>query len=810
MKRAKTFLAVLLACIATVCAQPTTDIGSSHTVKASQEALTTRITFYAPGIVRVTKHPENIAQHRDSSLSVVMTPEAVRVKSSETASTLTLKSSTLTVRVDKATGSVTFATATGTPLLRERQAAFTPRASGADRGAYVVRQSFVLDKEEAIYGLGIMQNGKMNLRGENRKMMQSNLEDYAHVMQSIKGYGLFWDNYSPTDFNDSEQETSFTSEVGHCVNYYFLWGEDNDGVVAQLRRLTGDVPMMPLWSYGFWQSRERYRSQAEIVEVVRRYRELGVPLDGIIQDWQYWGSNYLWNAMDFLNEEFPNPQKMVDDIKALNAHSMISIWSSFGPQTLPYKELEAKGHLLDDVKTWPPHGPSTWPPRSEYPSGVRLYDPYSREARDIYWQHLTRLYALGIESWWMDSTDPDHVDAKEADYEVQTAMGSWRSVRNAFPLVGVGGVYDHIRQQPDAKRVFILTRSYFAGQQRYAANVWSGDVISDWKVLRAQVPAGLNYTLTGAPHFNTDIGGFFANRYNEQGGSGPGYKSPRFQELYVRWLQYALYNPMMRSHGTEVKREIYQFGQPGETIYEAIRSGIKQRYALLPYIYSTAWDVTNERGSFMRALFMEFPKDKQTWDCNDQFLFGKSVMAAPVLHAQYTDEEPTYSETPVDFTAPKSQEVYLPQGCAWYDLWTNSRHEGGQTIEVATTIDKAPTFVREGSILPVGPDVQWIGQKPWDELEIRIYPGSDASFTLYEDDGESYDYEQGKRSTIRFSWNDRSRRLTIEARQGAYDGMLQKRTFRVVVVNAETPAFGTPVPSAHVVSYVGKRTSVKL
>lgn len=779
-------------------------------VKAKEASFTTEVTFYTSKIVRVTKIPNGSNYTAEQGLSVIIKPETKNsIKNIQKKDALILKSQSLQVTISKINGNVTFANPQGEILLTEKEALFTPRTSGSDKDAYIVKQAYQLDKEEAIYGLGIMQTGKLNLRGEKVKMLQSNLDDFAHVMQSIKGYGLFWDNYSPTDFADTENETSFTAEVGDCVNYYFLWGENADGVVAQLRQLTGDVPMMPIWSYGFWQSRERYKSQEETVGVVRRYRELGVPLDGIIQDWQYWGSNYLWNSMEFLNDDFPNPKKMIKEIKDMNAHSMISIWSSFGPETKPYKELNAKGHLLENVETWPRSGVGFWPPRMDYPSGVRIYDAYSSEARDIYWKYQKQLYDLGIDTWWMDSTDPDHHEIKDEDYESETALGSWRSVRNAYPLMAVGGVYDHIRQQPNAKRVFILTRSYFAGQQRYGANVWSGDIGSSWNDFRNQIPAGLNYTLTGAPHFNTDIGGFFANRYNKHSNDGSATLNPRFQELYVRWLQYGIYSPMMRSHGTEIKREIYYFGKPGEVIFDAIQNGIKQRYALIPYIYSTSWEVSKNRQSFLRALFMDFPQDKKTWDCKDQFLFGKNLLIAPILHPQYTDEKSTFSDAKIDFTLPKEEEIYLPQGSAWYDLWNNRLYEGGQNIVVQTTIDKTPVFVRQGSILPVGPDVQWVTQKPWDNLEIRIYPGADATFTLYEDDGESYDYEQGKFSTIKFQWNDKAQRLTIGAREGDFKGMLKQRTFKIVVVNDNTPAFGIPTTNTKEVAYDGRKIILK-
>lgn len=655
----------------------------------------------------------------------------------------------------------------------------------------------------------------MSQRNQTKHMSQGNVEDFVTFIQTTKGYGLFWDNYSPTNFADNPNETSFESEVGDCIDYYFMYGGNADGVIAQMRSLTGEVPMLPLWTYGFWQSRERYKSQYELMEVVDKHRELGVPLDGIVQDWQYWGSHYLWNAMEFLSSDFPNPKQMIDHVHAKNAHMAITIWSSFGPHTKQYKELNEKG-MLFDFKTWPLSGSDIWPPKRDYLSGVRVYDPFNPAARDIYWKHLTRLYDLGIDSWWMDSTEPDHMDFKPEDYNEQTYLGSFRKVRNAFPLMTVGGVYDHQRAAGSDKRVFIYTRSGFAGQQRYAANVWSGDIGSSWESLRNQIPAGLNFTLTGNPNFNSDIGGFFAGAYNRGWGDKTATKNPLFQELYVRWMQQGAFTPMMRSHGTDIKREIYYFGKKGEPIYDAIESAIHLRYSLLPYIYSTSWEVTNKQSSFMRALFMDFVNDKKVWDMNDKYMFGKSILVAPIVKAQYTPEkivkvneetgwdkkEATGAEgqSAVDFTAKKSTNIYLPAGTVWYDYWTNEKHNGGQEITRETTIDLIPLYIRAGSIIPIGPKVQYATEKAWDNLEVRVYSGANGSFTLYEDEFDNYNYENGAYTEIPMNWNDNSKTLTIGARKGSYNGMIQNRKFNVVLQDG----------TSKTVDYNGKKISVKL
>lgn len=779
------------------------------------------IQFYTPRTVRVVH--ENGKEVTNRSVVVIANPEKVKVTTKEENGVRIYKTESLMVAVKD--GLVTFADATGKKLTEERGTQFTQISEGIDKGLYRVQQSFLLAADEEIYGVGLLQNGKMSQRGENRRMLQSNLEDFSHFYQSIQGYGIYWDNYSPTHLQTTEAgkvgTVDLVSEVGEQSDYYFMYGGDADGVIREMRHLTGKSPMLPLWTYGFHQSRERYKSQEELLNVVRKYRELQIPLDGIIQDWQYWGSNYTWNAMDFLNEDFGRAQAMIDEVHQRNAHISISIWQSFGPQTLAFKELKEKG-LLFDYQTWPQSGLSFWPPRMQYPSGVRVYDCYSDEARDIYWKYLSNLHRMGIDAWWMDSTDPDHMDFKESDLDVKCAMGSYRSVRNLFPFMCVGGVYDHQRaaesnlDPAQKKRPFILTRSYFAGQQRYGANTWSGDIGSSWESLRKQIPICLNYTLTANPQVNTDIGGFFANSYNTQGPQS-GTRNPQYQELYVRWMQFGAFCPMMRSHGTEVWREIYHYGKPGEPVYDALVDAIRLRYRFLPYIYSQAWQVSSNDDSFMRALFMDFKSDAKTWNNNREYLFGHNILVCPVVDPLYTPEKRVNTDaltgwdnnvkpekkngylTP-DWTVNRPYEVYLPAGAAWYDFWTDQRLEGGQSLQADAPLAHSPLYIKAGTILPLGPDVQYTSEKAWDKLELRIYPGADANFTLYEDEGDNLNYESGAYTTIRLTWNEKSRTLTLGKRQGQYEGMLQSRSFTLRMPDGTTKT----------VNYNGKAVCVKL
>ncbi len=649
-----------------------------------------KVEFFTPSIVHVVK------EQPTKTLVITAKPENVAVTQKDN----TWKSSELTVKLEPETQTLVFMTNKGKVLLREKGISMVRKTEDE----FEVSQSFFLDKDEAIYGLGTIQNGKMNRRGEKKRMEQSNLEDFQNVLQSIKGWGLYWENYSPTLFEDNAEGMSFTSEAGQGIDYYFMYGGSADGVIAQMRYLTGDVPMFPLWTYGFWQSKERYKTAAETESIVDQYRALQVPLDGIIQDWQYWGSNYLWNAMDFLSEDFATGPQLIKNVHAKHAHFMISIWASFGPQTQQFRELNEKG-LLMPFETWPQSGIShIWPPVMKYPSGVKVYDAFSPEARAIYWKYLKTLYDYGCDAWWMDSTDPDFFNPRESDYAHKVYGGTWRSQRNAFPLETVRGIYQSQRKDDRGKRIFIMTRSSFAGQQHYGSNMWSGDVASSWDMLRKQVPAGLSFTLTGNPNFNTDIGGFFCGSYNTQGpASAP--KNPQFQELYVRWMQYGLFCPVFRSHGADAPREIWQFGKKGEPVYDAIEQTIRLRYRLIPYLYSTAWQVTSNNESYLRPLFSDFATDRNVWDMTDEFMFGNSILAAPVLDPQYTQEKVIREDAmtgwdrkdvrdkmddgrSIDWSATKTVTKYLPKGALWYDFWTGKQYRGGQRLELSTSLNR--------------------------------------------------------------------------------------------------------------------------
>ncbi|WDF57281.1 glycoside hydrolase family 31 protein [Mucilaginibacter sp. KACC 22063] len=747
---------------------------SKEGVKAVIDGVSVNIVFYSPAIARVEKFP--VGHHfTKNSLAVIKQPENVPLAVTRNSNVVTIKSSKLTANLNLATGKVWFETSAGQPLLSEKDygAQFT-QVDDKGKATFEVRQAFKLDTTEVIYGLGQQQNGKLSQRFEKVFLQQGNTRVCIPFFQSVKGYGLYWDNYSPTTFNDNKQETSFDSERGDNIDYYVMAGRGTDGVVAEMRTLTGQVPMKPLWAFGFIQSRERYKTQFELVEVARKYRALKIPIDGVVQDWQYWGPDSNWNAMAFDPKTYPRPKAMIDSIHRMNAHLFIVSWPGFGPKTPQYAEFSKK-HMLINFDTWPPNG------------GAKPYDVYNPEARDIYWSYLNKgIFSLGPDAWWLDSTEPDHINIKESDWDQPTYLGTYRNWLNAFPLQHTKGVYEHQRATSTQKRVMLLTRSAFAGQQRFGSDTWSGDLGSNWENLRRQIPAVLNFGLTGLPYWNVDIGGFFAGSFRQGGGA----MNPDFQELYVRWMEFSTFTSMMRSHGTDIPREIYQFGKRGDWAFDAQEKCINLRYRLLPYLYATGWSVTNQAASFLRPLAADYAADTKVLDLNTEFLFGKSFLVAPVIEK-----------------GAKSRSVYLPDNSSWFDFWTGEQISGGKTIEKQAPIDVVPLYVKAGSIIPWGPKVQYAAEKKWDALDIRIYPGADGDFTLYEDENDSYNYEQGKYSTITFHWDNQQKKLTIGDRHGDFPGLLKSRKFRVTIapalkdMNEDSNTYKT-------VAYTGKTKTV--
>ena len=800
---------------------------SEVTVATSDQKVS--VQFYAPEIVRVVKQPVNAGKLEKQSFSVILTPDkklAKQITLNEGEKSVVLFSGKMQVSIDKQSGQLTFSKTNGMVLLQEKGTSMKLREGDADAGKLRVGQTWILDSNEAVFGLGQLRDTAMVWRNQDKELWNNNTYIAIPYITSEKGYGLYWDNAGRSHYTDNTNGMTFTSEVAEAVDYYFMFSDGTqDGVIAAIRQLTGQATMFPLWTMGHWQCRERYKTSDELCEVLDRYRELRIPLDGIVQDWQYWGCDSNWNAMRFENPYYINkvgdpqwakylpkdlqkladeyvktgkqpriksPEEMAEYVHKNHAHLMISIWANFGPWTEPYAKMKEIDALLP-FETWPRN------------NGVRPYDPFNPKARDIYWQQLMNLYKIGFDAWWTDSTEPDHFE-KPGDEDYRTYAGTWRSVKNAFPLMTNRGIYEHQRAtKGNTKRSVQMTRSGAFGLQHYGTFSWSGDVRASWAEMKNQIPSGLNYTLCGIPFWNTDLGGFFYRDFKQDP------KDPAVQELQTRWMQWGTFMPLMRNHcSSPMVSELYQFGKEGDWAYDAMKRYIELRYRLLPYIYSMAGDVVQRSGSMMRPLIMDFAHDSRAIRLNDEYLFGRSLLVKPVTDPLYTWKDGKKQghliyPDPRQGAAPVS--VYLPQGCDWYDFFTGERVKGGQTLQRPCSIDEMPVYVRAGSIVPFGPFVQYSDEKLWDDLEIRIYPGADGTFTLYEDEGDNYNYERGQFSEITFTWTDADRMLTIGSRQGKFKGMLQQRRFNIVI-----GAKGDAVPAKFdkTVEYNGQEVTIKL
>jgi alpha-D-xyloside xylohydrolase len=582
---------------------------------------------------------------------------------------------------------------------------------------------------------------------------------------------------------------TFTSEVGRAIDYWFIAGADQHDVIAGYRELTGKSVMLPKWAYGFWQSRERYKTQAEIVDVVKEYRKRKIPLDNVVLDWNYWPEN-AWGSHDFDESRFPNPKKMVDDIHAMKAQVMISVWPKFYPETENYQELDAAGFIYrknveEGFVDWIGQG---------YKNA--FYDPYAPEARKIYWRQVhEKLNVLGFDAWWMDATEPDphsNLDIQSLkDRNGPTALGPADQYFNTYALVHSGGVYEGARAANPDKRVYILTRSGTAGIQRHASTLWSGDIVSRWPDLYNQISSAVSINYSGIPNWTFDIGGFATEpRYNAQPMKPADQKE--WRELNLRWFQMGAFVPVFRSHGQFPPREIYNIAPAGTEVYDSLVWHTKLRYRLMPYIYTLAADTYHRDGSIVRGLPMDFPGDARSRQVRDQYLFGGAFLVAPVYEYQA-----------------RARAVYLPAGADWYDFHGGAKLAGGQSVDAAAPLNRMPLYVRAGSIVPVGPEIQYTSEKPGAPITLFVFTGADGSFALYEDDGVSYQYEQGQFSYIPMRYDAAQRRLIIGARTGSYAGMPVERTFRVrwIKEGGKAPA-ELDAPTDFTVAYKGAEVVV--
>jgi len=683
---------------------------------------------------------------------------------------ITLSTTRLKVNVTRKDGAITYRELDGNQLLQEGTRKLTPvKVNGEE--TYRAESFFnVYGTREGFYGLGQHQAGVWNYRGESVDISQDNTNIAVPLMVSSKGYGIYWNNNSRSRFNNRFANYLYvSSEVADVIDYYFFYGPELDQIIASYRELTGQAPLFGKWAYGFWQCKNRYKSQEEILGVAQKYRDMHIPVDDIVQDWFWWNRKGEF----VFNKNYPDPKGMVDQLHKLNFHLMISIWPFFEPGSTNYDYMDKQGWFVDKFKfAKPPY----------HTDAMAVYDATNPEARKYYWDQVNKgLFSIGLDAWWMDTTEPE-TEGQEENIQLghKLAMGSGDRYVNLFPLLTTGAVYSGQRSASDAKRVFILSRSAFAGAQRNSVTAWSGDISSDWLSYRRQIPAGLNFALSGIPYWTTDIGGFVLGDPED----------PAFRELFVRWFQFGTFNPILRVHGTRKtdQNELWSYGPEAQKV---LVSFDRLRYRLLPYIYSLAWRTTNDSYTPMRPLVMDFSTDVRAQNIGDQFMFGPGFLVNPVTEPSAT-----------------SRRLYLPQA-EWYDFWSGTTVDGGHEIDAPAPLDRLPLYIRAGSILPMGPDVEWSTQKPADPIEMRIYRGADGDFTLYEDENDNYNYEKGAYATIPLHWDDAKQTLTIGDRRGQFPGMLASRTFSIVFVREDHGIGIAPTePRDKVVTYSGKQITV--
>jgi alpha-D-xyloside xylohydrolase len=703
---------------------------------------TLRILVCSDSIVRVTYSPD---------AGIPDTPQYVVIKNSWPASQWTLRSSdnviqlttaTMRVTVTKKDGAILFADANGKKLFQDYERTVTPAEVNGEKTPRAEMFSNLWDSTEGFYGLGQHQAGVWNYHGESVDLSQANTNISVPMFVSSNGYGIYWNNTSRSRFNNRfPHELYLSSEVADTVDYYFLYGPDFDKIIGAYREMTGAAPMLGKWAYGFWQCKNKYESQAEILGVAHQYRKLHIPVDNIVQDW-FW-----WNTMGepVFNKNYPDPNGMIADLHKDHFHVMFSFWPYFRPGSPVYDEMDKRGYFIDKTKV-----------SGFHPAGQALYDAFNPAARAYYWRLIDQgLFKIGADAWWLDTDEPE-TEGRETNILVnnQVALGSGARYANLYPLMTTSAVYEGQRKTSDQKRVFILSRSAFAGAQRNSITAWSGDVESNWLGFARQIPAGLNFELSGFPYWTTDIGGFIIGNPDD-----PGYR-----ELFVRWFEYGTFCPIFRVHGTRTtnQNELWSFGLEAQKILTRYD---RLRYRLMPYIYSLAWKTTSEAYTPMRALAMDFRTDARALNIGDQFMYGPAFLVNPVTEPGAT-----------------SRRLYLPKS-KWYDFWTGHQVEGGGSIDASAALDRVPLYVRGGSIVPLGPDLEYATDKPADPIELRVYPGAHASFTLYEDENDNYNYERGAHATILIDWDDAAQKLTVHDRQGKFPGMLDARTFWVVFVS---------------------------
>ena len=915
-------------------------------IQICANGLRKNILFYGPNIVRVNANL-GVPHTEQPSLTVIAKPASIAFEIKTSGTDLMLVSREIQIEVNKQTGALTFQRPDGSIITREnaQQPADIKEVTISNAPTYEVKQNFTLTPEESLYGLGQdEQKAFMDYRGQEMLLVQTNIGMVIPFLLSTNRYGIMWDVYSKSIFKDDANGASFWAESAPAgVDYYLIAGKDMDGVIAGYRNLTGAAPMYPKSAFGLWMSKERYKTQDRLIEVVKSFRNDGFPLDNIVQDWQYWGGDRdgTWSGMIWNKERFPNPMALTNTLhNELHVKLMNSIWPSVGNDTELAHDLDAKGLRF---------APLHWISKK-----ARIYDAFSPEGRAIYFKHIKKgLLDVGVDALWMDGTEVEVGGACHNPNEVErdikslgnTALGDFTRYLNVYSLETTKGTYEGQRATSN-KRVLTLTRSAFVGQQRYAALPWSGDTTASWGTFKKQIMGGINVAMAGLPYWTQDTGGFFVPYHG-------GEQNPEFRELFARWNQFAIFNPIYRIHGTGAEREPYIFKTLDPAVYKSLLDAASLRYSLIPYIYGLAWQTTSAGYTMMRGLPMDFPDDLKGRKLEDEFMFGPAFLVHPVTSSQnakvipgdtipaevfqtpdgqpgiaveyfegtnfersvsklvdpkvdYTWPGPPLAEfpqglksgnnfsgrwtgsliipetgeyemgaegddgvrlwldgklvvddwsihpmrwrsqkmnfskgqkvavkieyyqgqggrglrlgwkTPTQLAAEAANqtdvnavETYLPTGADWYDFWTNQRYQGGVAAKGHFPLDRFPLYVKAGSIVPFSPVMNYTTEKPDAPYEIRIYPGANARFVIYEDDNETYNYEKGQYATIELVWNDAARTLTIGKRTGAFPGMMAMRKFNVVVAAPEKNTGMEASPDAKVITYFGKQTALK-
>ncbi|MDA3955613.1 TIM-barrel domain-containing protein [Oceanispirochaeta sp.] len=631
------------------------------------------------------------------------------------------------------------------------------------------RLEFEWSENEVLYGLGQQEEGSLNLRGTRQYIHQANMKIAIPFFISTKGYGVLLDTYSPVIFNDNEYGSYLYNEATDELDFYFIHGDNFDEIIGGYRLLTGKASLLPKWAFGYIQSQERYESQREIINTVLEYQRRNIPLDCIVLDWQSWEEG-MWGQKSFDSDRFPDPREMTETLHKLGVQLMISLWPNMYKDTENYKEMSKNKCLF---------------PYSE------IYNAFDQKARSLYWiQTKEGLFDKGIDAWWCDSSEPitPEWNSKERPEPDQNYLEFHNSAKNymneeltnAFPLFHARAIYEGQRNEISEKRVVNLTRSGYTGQQKYGTILLSGDISANWQTLKNQIPAGLNFCASGLPYWTLDIGAFFVKKgdlWFWNGDYEKGCDDLGYRELYTRWFQFGAFLPVFRSHGTDTRREIWNFGEKGEPFYDTIAKFIDLRYRLLPYIYSLAGMVTFKDYTILRLLAFDFLNDAKVLEIKDQYMFGNALMICPVTEPMYYSR----NSEPLE-GIPKKRQVYLPAGADWYDFWTEKKYSGGQTITAEATLEIMPIFVRSASIIPMAEVTQNCNVSSDCEIKLFIYPGSDGSFTLYQDEKNNYNYEKGDYSIIDLEWNDDEARLTIGERRGSFQGMEDEIIFTIQVI----------------------------